>query len=143
MSPGRTEPTSGAGASPSPPRAASSPTGRSSDARSTAPRRRRGGAPPPGALPDFFFVGPLFATRSHPSVAAAAPGLIAAVRAVRPGVPQLGIGGVTPGRAGSVRGAGAHGVAVIRAVWAAADPAGALARLIHETYAGSPPAAGG
>ncbi len=107
-----------------------------------APEAEGWGAPP-GALPDFFFVGPLFATRSHPSVAAAAPGLIAAVRAVRPGVPQLGIGGVTPGRAGSVRGAGAHGVAVIRAVWAAADPAGALARLIHETYAGSPPAAGG
>ncbi len=57
-----------------------------------APEAEGWGAPP-GALPDFFFVGPLFATRSHPSVAAAAPGLIAAVRAVRPGVPQLGIGG--------------------------------------------------
>lgn len=96
-----------------------------------------------GASPDFFLTGPLFATRSHPGGGAAGLGLIAAVRAVRPRVPQLGIGGVTPEGARAVRGAGAHGVAVIRAVWEAGDPAEALGRLVHATSADSPPAPGG
>ena len=97
----------------------------------------------PGDRPDFCFVGPLFATRSHPAATPAGPGLIAAVRAIRLRVPQLGIGGVTPERAGRVRAAGAHGVAVIRAVWEAGDPAGALGHLIRATYAPSSGAPGG
>ena len=84
-----------------------------------------------GAAPDFLFTGPIFATRSHPGAEAAGPGLIAAVQAVCPRTAQLGIGGVTPARAGRVREAGAHGVAVIRAVWEAADPARAVAALVR------------
>lgn len=94
-----------------------------------------------GAAPDFLFTGPVFPTRSHPGAAAAGPGLIAAVRAVRPRTPQLGIGGVTPARAAAVRAAGAHGVAAIRAVWEAGDPARAVTALIRAA-SGAPPGAG-
>ena len=94
-----------------------------------------------GAAPDFLFTGPVFPTRSHPGAEAAGPGLIAAVRAVRPRTPQLGIGGVTPARAGAVRAAGAHGVAAIRAVWEAGDPARAVAALLRAA-SGVPPGEG-
>ena len=93
------------------------------------------------AAPDFFFTGPVFPTRSHPGAEAAGPGLIAAVRAVRPRTAQLGIGGVTPARAPVVRAAGAHGVAVIRAVWEAGDPARAVAALLRAA-SGARPAEG-
>lgn len=73
---------------------------------------------------DFLLAGTLWETASHPGRA----GLGAAwLRELLPlGVPVLGIGGVTPGRAAEVRRAGGHGVAVIRGVWAAPDPAAAL-----------------
>lgn len=94
-----------------------------------------------GGAPDFLFTGPIFPTRSHPGAEAAGPGLIAAVQAVCPRTAQLGIGGVTPARAGRVREAGAHGVAVIRAVWEAADPARAVAALLRAA-SGPRPGAG-
>lgn len=94
-----------------------------------------------GGAPDFFFTGPIFPTRSHPGAEAAGSGLIAAVGAVRPRAPQIGIGGVTPDRAGALRDAGAHGVAVIRAVWEAGDPARAVAALLRAA-GGARPGAG-
>ena len=96
-----------------------------------------------GGAPDFLFTGPIFPTRSHPGAEAAGTGLIAAVRAVRPRPPQLGIGGVTPARAGAVREAGAHGVAVIRAVWEAADPVRAVAALLRAASGPRPAAVEG
>jgi len=42
----------------------------------------------------------------------------------------IALGGVTPARAAEARRAGADGVAAIRAVWCAADPAAAVAELL-------------
>lgn len=96
-----------------------------------------------GERPDFLLVGALFPTPSHPGAAPAGPGLIGAVRAAVPRVPLIGIGGLTPGRAREVRGMGAHGAAVIRAVWEAPDPDRAVGRLLEETDPASSPAPGG
>src|SRR6266511_1868246 len=49
-------------------------------------------------------------------------GFAGLVRLAPVGVPVIGIGGITAGNAGAVRRAGAAGVAVIGAVWSAADP---------------------
>jgi thiamine-phosphate pyrophosphorylase len=46
--------------------------------------------------------------------------------AARVGLPLIAIGGIDPGDVGSVLAAGAYGVACIRAVMAARDPAGAV-----------------
>jgi thiamine-phosphate pyrophosphorylase len=76
---------------------------------------------------DFAFFGPVFATPAKTSAQGAEP-LRAAVAAAR--VPVLAIGGVTVERVADVRAAGATGVAVIRAILAAADPAAATRALI-------------
>ena len=47
------------------------------------------------------------------------------------GLPVIAIGGVTPERARELAGAGAYGVAVIRAIWDAADPRGAARSLLE------------
>jgi thiamine-phosphate pyrophosphorylase len=75
------------------------------------------------ATADFVFYGPVYAT---PSKAAFGPpqgvtALRQAVAAAR--VPVLAIGGVTAGTVPATRAAGATGVAVIRAILAADDPA--------------------
>jgi thiamine monophosphate synthase len=44
----------------------------------------------------------------------------------------IAIGGVTPARVGEVRRAGAYGVAAIRALWDAADPADAARQMLEE-----------
>ncbi len=56
----------------------------------------------------------------------------AALRAARGrvGGELIALGGVTPARAGEALRAGADGVAAIRAVWTAADPAAAVAELL-------------
>jgi thiamine-phosphate pyrophosphorylase len=61
-----------------------------------------------------------------------APLGVAALREARRGVAGMliALGGVTPARAAEARQAGADGVAVIRAVWAAPDPAAAVAELV-------------
>ncbi len=45
-------------------------------------------------------------------------------------LPLVAIGGVDAARAGVARRAGAHGVAVIAAVWAARDPVAAAKELV-------------
>lgn len=78
---------------------------------------------------DFAVFGPLFAT---PSKAPFGPPLgLDALRAARAAtaLPLFGIGGIDPGNAAAVRTAGADGIAVIRAVLAAADPTAAAAAL--------------
>lgn len=73
----------------------------------------------------WLFVGTLFDTPSHPGRPGQGCDLIGRVAAAS-GVPLLGIGGVTVSRVREVLSAGAHGVAVIRGVWEAPDPAGAV-----------------
>lgn len=70
---------------------------------------------------DYFMVGPVYATASHPGRAPL--GLDAVKQIVALGLPVVAIGGVTPERAADVRRAGAYGVAAIRALWDAEDPA--------------------
>jgi thiamine-phosphate pyrophosphorylase len=72
---------------------------------------------------DYLLAGPVFATATHPG---ATPLGLEGLRAVAvAGAPVIAIGGVTPERIAEVRAAGAWGVAAIRALWDADDPAGA------------------
>lgn len=75
---------------------------------------------------DWVFVGSVWATPSHPDRAGGGPALLRAAAEAAPGVPLLAIGGVTPARVGEALRAGAHGVAVIRGIWYAADLEAAL-----------------
>jgi len=69
----------------------------------------------------YLVAGPVYETRSHPGVQPAGLALIEEIaRSVD--VPVLAIGGVTAGRVEEAVRAGASGVAVISAVFAAADP---------------------
>jgi thiazole tautomerase (transcriptional regulator TenI) len=71
---------------------------------------------------DWVVAGHVFATPSHPGEPGrGSPFLRAVVEAVR--VPVIAIGGVTPADVAALRAAGAHGVAVIRGVWGAGNPA--------------------
>ena len=78
---------------------------------------------------DYLFAGTVFATPSH---AGAKPGGIGVVRdiAAASALPVVGIGGVTPERAGRVVRAGARGVAAIRAVWDAPSAGEGVARFL-------------
>lgn len=86
-----------------------------------------------GADVDFLFFGPVHATPSKaefgPPQGAAA--LRAAVAASP--VPVIAIGGVTADTASALRTAGAAGVAVVRAILAADDPAAATRSLLPAT----------
>jgi thiamine-phosphate pyrophosphorylase len=84
-----------------------------------ASRARRGGA-------DYAFLGTIFPTPSHPGVAGmGAEGVTAAARALR-GLPVVAIGGIDLARVPEVLAAGAYGIAVVRGVWGARDPAAAV-----------------
>ncbi len=80
---------------------------------------------------DFAFFGPVWATPSKAAFGEpqGTARLRAAVDAAR--VPVLAIGGVTAARVSEARQAGAAGVAVIRAVLAAEDPAAATRALLR------------
>lgn len=81
---------------------------------------------------DFLVVGNVYETLSHPGRAPA--GLTLVTQAAGLGRPVIAIGGITPDRAADVRAAGAYGVAAIRALWLAPDPAAAtLAMLLPWT----------
>lgn len=75
---------------------------------------------------DYVAVGAMFPTQTKPDFELVGPALVRAVRG-ETRVPLVGIGGITPQNAGDVIRAGADGVAVISAVCAAPDPAGASA----------------
>ena len=82
---------------------------------------------------DFILAGSIYDTASHPGAAPAGLSLLSAAVAVC-GVPVIAIGGVTLERVAEVRERGAHGVAVISAVWHSADPVQAaqqFARLLE------------
>jgi thiamine-phosphate diphosphorylase len=81
---------------------------------------------------DFLVVGNIYETLSHPGRAAA--GLALVTQTAGLGRPVIAIGGITPARAAEVKSAGAYGVAAIRGLWMAADPAAAtLAMLLPWT----------
>ena len=81
---------------------------------------------------DYLLVGPVFATASHPDRAPLEGGLETLGRISKLGLPVIAIGGIDPDRARSVKAAGAYGAAAIRALWDAADPAGAARRMLEE-----------
>jgi thiamine-phosphate diphosphorylase len=81
---------------------------------------------------DYLLVGPVFPTATHPARDPLEPAALSAIVAL--GLPVIAIGGVTPGRAASLKAAGVHGVAAIRAFWDAADGPGA-ARLLRQELA--------
>lgn len=78
---------------------------------------------------DFVLFGPVYET---PAKAAFGPpqGIEALRTVTRFAIPVYAVGGVTVENAAAVLQAGAHGVAVIREVMAAEDPAAAVARLL-------------
>jgi thiamine-phosphate diphosphorylase len=79
---------------------------------------------------DYLVVGPVFPTATHPGREPLGPMRLAAI--ARLGLPTIAIGGVTPERIAAVRNAGVHGIAAIRALWDAADPAGAARRMLED-----------
>jgi thiamine-phosphate pyrophosphorylase len=80
--------------------------------------------------PDFLLAGTIWPTPSHPGRPGAGVELIRGIAAL--GVPAVAIGGVTPGRAAEARDAGAAGVAVLRGVWDAPDPAAAVREYLEQ-----------
>jgi len=81
---------------------------------------------------DFLVVGNIYETLSHPGRPAAGLTLVTQIAGL--GRPVIASGGITPARAAEVKAAGAYGVAAIRGLWMAADPAAAtLAMLLPWT----------
>jgi len=78
---------------------------------------------------DLVLAGSVYATATHPGREGI--GLEGLGEMTRLGVPIVAIGGITPDQVAEVRAAGARGVAAIRAVWDADDPARAVARFIE------------
>ncbi len=78
---------------------------------------------------DYLMFGPVFETNSHPETA---PTGLKALRevAAHSEIPVLAVGGVTARRAKECLEAGAWGVAVIGAVWGAADVSAATRDLV-------------
>lgn len=67
--------------------------------------------------PDYFQVGTMFTTRTHPGKEPEGPSLLAAIRAAYPNIcPLIGVGGITEERVPEVISRGADGVAVITAI---------------------------
>jgi len=79
---------------------------------------------------DYLLVGPVFPTATHPARDPVEPATLSAIVAL--GLPVIGIGGITPGRAATLRAAGVHGVAAIRAFWDTVDGPDAARRLQRE-----------
>jgi thiamine-phosphate diphosphorylase len=77
---------------------------------------------------DFLVVGSIYRTASHPEREPAGPALV--TRTARLGVPVIAIGGVTSERVAELKDAGAYGVAAIRSLWQAGDPAAATMAML-------------
>lgn len=75
---------------------------------------------------DWIFAGTVYETPTHPQRAGTGRAGLAEIVTVAQGTPVLAIGGVTPGRIAEVLAAGATGAAVIRGVWSATRPVGAV-----------------
>lgn len=81
---------------------------------------------------DYLLAGPVFETASHPGLTPMGVDRLAEI--VRLGSPVIAIGGVSPERAKVLKQAGVYGVAAIRALWDAPEPA-AAARHLLEAFA--------
>lgn len=80
---------------------------------------------------DYLLVGPVFPTATHPDRAPL--GLAQLKEIVGVGLPVIAIGGVTPERIAELMAvATIYGVAAIRALWHAADPADAARQMVQE-----------
>lgn len=79
---------------------------------------------------DYLVAGPVFATPTHAGRTPLAPATLAAIVAL--GLPVIAIGGVGPGTVAPLARAGVYGVAAIRALWEAGDPAGAAQTMRQE-----------
>ena len=77
---------------------------------------------------DFLIAGPVYPTPTHPDRPGAGLELIRRCAAL--GLPLIAIGGVTADRAAELVAAGAYGVAAIRALWEAEDPATAAMEML-------------
>ncbi|HET9947522.1 MAG TPA: thiamine phosphate synthase [Longimicrobiales bacterium] len=75
---------------------------------------------------DWVFLGTVFETPTHPGRTGAGLEAVAEAASRLGGLPLLAIGGIDERRAAAARAAGAHGVAVVRGVWAAPDPEAAV-----------------
>ncbi|MEX2466673.1 MAG: thiamine phosphate synthase [Gemmatimonadota bacterium] len=75
---------------------------------------------------NYAFVGTVYDTESHPGRATLGSAGLGGVIDEVLGIPVLAIGGIDPDRVREVTSAGAFGVAVLRGVWAAPDPAAAV-----------------
>ncbi|MDX1673437.1 MAG: thiamine phosphate synthase [Longimicrobiales bacterium] len=85
---------------------------------------------------DFVLIGTIWETPSHPEEPGAGLPLVREAVADS-SAPVLAIGGVTPERARRAVAAGAWGVALIRGVWHAEDPAVAAAEYLNAMGTGS------
>jgi thiamine-phosphate pyrophosphorylase len=81
---------------------------------------------------DYWSLGPCFATATKPDAGPplGAEGFSRLAALAPPGLPVIGVGGITAATAGVVRRAGAAGVAVTAAVLGATDPARAAAAVL-------------
>jgi len=79
---------------------------------------------------DFVVFGPVYDTPSKRAYGPPQGSRIHDALAASP-VPLIAIGGIGPDTAGSLRAAGVHGLAVIRAILEAPDPAAATRALLH------------
>jgi thiamine-phosphate diphosphorylase len=78
---------------------------------------------------DYLVVGPVFATASHPGRDPLGLAKLQQIVAAAGELPVIAIGGISIDRVRDVRGAGAYGVAAIRALWDDAEPAAAARRM--------------
>jgi len=88
---------------------------------------------------DFVLAGTIYASLSHPGRAGAGPGRIREV--VAAGARCIAIGGIREDRIPQVASAGAWGIAVIRAVWDAPEPARAATELLERWIQARTPSA--
>ena len=79
---------------------------------------------------DYLFLGPVYATATH--VEREPLGLAVVRQVVALGLPVVAIGGISVERVRELRDAGAHGVAAIRALWDAMEPAAQARRMLEE-----------
>jgi thiamine-phosphate diphosphorylase len=75
---------------------------------------------------NYAFVGTLYETASHPGRPGLGTTALARMLDEAGDFPVIAIGGIVPGRVGDVLEAGAFGVAVLRGIWSAEDPAAAV-----------------
>ncbi len=80
---------------------------------------------------DYWMLGNVFETASHPGRPSGGSELVRSVSALSGAPPVIAIGGIRPEHAGRVLDAGAHGVAVLSGVWSAGDPVEAVQRYLE------------